>query len=145
MTFASLLVLWLAAHAPQCTIAAEPSPQGVVLSDGSVAAWGADCGPQPSSAAVMDEAAELLRPRCIGRLDEARRAALDTRRATTWPGLSAGEVSEAMAAGEPTPAVVADYLSDRAGILAAYQAQVAIAATLGADAAWNCAQTGALP
>jgi hypothetical protein len=102
-------------------------------------------GQAPTAAQIESAAPGVLRPMCVERLGTARRAAVDARRAQTWPGMSAGEVSEAIAAGEPSGPVVADYLADRGAILAAYQAQAATAAALSASAAWTCAQTGVLP
>lgn len=102
-------------------------------------------GTAPTPAEITAAAPPILRALCAGKLNDTRRAAMDARRAETWSGLSAGEVSEAISAGEPSPEIVADYLADRATLLTTYQSQVVTANTLGADAAFACAQTGVLP
>jgi hypothetical protein len=128
--------------------AADPSSDWVLGSgpggDYCITAWSLP-GAAPTVAAIVAAAPAILRPRCLARLGEARRAALAARGAETWPGYDADEIALAIVAGEPSPEIVADYTGDRATILTTYQATAATAATLDADAAWTCAQTGVLP
>lgn len=130
--------------------AADPSADWVLGTDPHVAggycitAWSLPGSP-PTASAIVAAAPAVLRPLCIARLGEARRAAIAARGAETWPGYGADEIALAIVSGEPSPAIVADYTADRAAILTAYQGQTAAVATLDADSAWTCAQTGDMP
>lgn len=113
-------------------------------------------GTAPTVAEIEAAAPAALRLLCAAAITTQMDADLAARRNLTWPGVSGDEVAISIAAGEPTPAVVADYLGDRAAIKRAYQDAIATVYPapaegdkpavpgLTADAAWTCIQSGGL-
>jgi hypothetical protein len=128
-----LVLQWLYPDAGEFDYSVSMTDDGVVIDR-----WDDALGAQPSEQDIINHLASpewhahLVAVR-TEQLAGVRTAALDVRRAQTWPGMSAGEVSEAIALGDPSAEAVAAYIADRAVILGAYNDAVAALAAMSSD------------